>query len=90
MPKIQIPAALRPHAGGLAVLEYSGESVGDLLHQLVETFPELEPRLFSQPGQIHSYVNLFVDGQSTRDLYQLDTPVAPHQTLLVLTALSGG
>jgi molybdopterin converting factor small subunit len=90
MPKIQISATLRPHVGGLAVIEVDGETVGALLQQLVWQFPELEARLFSRPGQIHSYVNLFIDGQSIRDLEQIDTPIGPQQTLLILTALSGG
>lgn len=90
MPKIQIPATLRPQLGGQSTIEIEGETVGSMLEQLVQQFPEVETRLFSLPGQIHGYINLFIDGQSIRDLQQMDTPIGPHQTLLILTALSGG
>jgi molybdopterin converting factor small subunit len=90
MPKIQIPATLRPQVEGLAQVEAEGETVGALLKQLGLQFPALESSLFSQTGQLHSYLNLFIDGRSIRDLKHLDTPIGPQQTLLIVTPLSGG
>lgn len=90
MPHVQIPATLRPLTANQAAIEIDGVSVGQVLDQLIEQFPQLQPHLFAHQHRLHSYVNLFVDGESIRDLEQLDTPIGPHQTLLILPALAGG
>jgi sulfur-carrier protein len=90
MPKVQIPAALRAHTEGCSQFEADGTSVRDLLSQLVLSYPKIRPSVLDQAGELHSYINLFVDGRNVRDLQQLETPVAAQQAVLILVALSGG
>lgn len=90
MPQIQIPASFRSSTEGHSAIALDGDNVAALLAGLVGRFPKLQSSLFNQAGELHSYVNLFVDGQSIRDLQLLETPVMNHQTLLILAALSGG
>ncbi len=90
MARVQLPANLRMLVGKYGALELEGQTVGELVRNLVGQYPELQNQLFGSNGQLHSYVNIFVDQQNIRELRQLDTPVEPQQTVLVLTALAGG
>lgn len=90
MARIHLPANLRTHTGHQSMIEVDAVTVSQLIDGLIERYPDIGPFLRGESGQLHPYVNLFVDQQSVRDLNELDTPIGPHQTLLILTALSGG
>lgn len=90
MARIHLPANLRAHTGQQSTIELDAVTVSQLIDGLIERYPDIGPFLRGESGQLHPYVNLFVDQQSVRDLNEMDTPVGPHQTLLILTALSGG
>jgi|LakMenEpi03Aug12_release.lakeMendotaPanAssembly.Ray.scaffolds.fasta_scaffold00145_22 molybdopterin synthase sulfur carrier subunit len=90
MPQIHIPAILRTQADGQSVVNCSGQTVGELLAHLVQQYPALLPSLMNESQQLHSFLNLFVDGRNIRDLDQLKTLVAENQTILIVPALAGG
>ncbi|HAC89168.1 MAG TPA: molybdopterin synthase sulfur carrier subunit [Planctomycetaceae bacterium] len=90
MPQILIPAILRAQADGQSVVNCSGQTVGELLTHLLQQYPALLPGLMNDSQQLHSFLNLFVDGRNIRDLDQLKTLVAEHQTILIVPALAGG
>lgn len=90
MARIHLPANLRTHTGNQSTIELDAVTVRQLIDGLIERYPDVGPFLRGETGQLHSYVNMFVDQQSVRDLNEMDTPIGPHQTLLILTALSGG
>jgi molybdopterin converting factor small subunit len=81
---------MRPLAGDLAVIEQSGDTVGQVLQNLTRQYPQLKPRILAEDGHVQSYVNIFVDDQSIRDLGQLDTPLHADSEVLILAALAGG
>lgn len=76
--------------GQHGTLELEGQTVGDVVRNLISVYPAIGSHLFGDGEQLHSWVNIFVDQQNIRDLNQLETPMAPNQTLLILTALAGG
>lgn len=90
MPQIHIPAILRAQADGQSVVSCSGQTVAELLASLVQQHPALSSSLMNQSKQLHSFINLFVDGRNIRDLNQLETLVAENQTVLIVPALAGG
>jgi adenylyltransferase/sulfurtransferase len=90
MPQVRIPASLRPHVDHKTVVFADGATVGCVLQNLVQAYPSLESALLNPNQQLHSYLNLFVDEDNIRDLQQLETVVAPHQTILIVPALAGG
>ena len=90
MPQIHIPASLRAQADDQAVIEVQGASVGEVLENLVGSYPDLASSLMDADQRVHAFVNLFVDGQHIRDLQQLATRVGPDQSILIVPALAGG
>jgi len=87
---VQIPTALRQHAGENAKLELSGATVGDVLQELSSRFPELGRRLFKADGQLNRYVNVFVNDEDIRFLQNLDTALSAGDGVAIVPAIAGG
>nr|MBA2356840.1 molybdopterin synthase sulfur carrier subunit [Actinomycetota bacterium] len=56
MSSIRIPPALRAEGGGEARVDADGETVRELLDDLMARFPNLRERIFAG-GEIASFVN---------------------------------
>ena len=61
----------------------------ELLEDLTTKLPALGSRVFGE-GEIHSFVNVYVDGEDVRTRGGLDTPVRDGATVILLPAMAGG
>jgi molybdopterin synthase sulfur carrier subunit len=82
MTRIRIPPTLREQTGGERELVAEGETVRDLLDDLMTRFPALEAQL--------PFANVYVEGEDVRTLDGLDTGVEPGSTVILLPAMAGG
>jgi sulfur-carrier protein len=82
MTKVRIPPTLREQTGGERELVAEGETVRDLLDDLMSRFPTLEPQL--------PFVNVYVEGEDVRTLDGFETEVTPGSTVILLPAMAGG
>ncbi len=80
--KVRIPPTLRAATGGEREVPGRGETVGELLDDLMLRFPALE-------GQLQ-FANVYVDGEDIRTLAELETPVREGATVILLPAMAGG
>jgi molybdopterin converting factor small subunit len=80
---------LRAEVGGARELEAHGETVAEVIDDLVERYPPLRAQLFEN-GSIGSYVNVYLGGEDVRTLDGLDTPVTESSTVILLPAMAGG
>lgn len=90
MAMIRIPAALRDYTGGRSELPVPGETVAAALLRLSATFPQLRRHIYTERGELRSYVNVFVNEDDVRTLAGLATPVADHDTVLIVPSIAGG
>ena len=67
MADVRIPPTLRAEVGGARQLEARGETVADVLHDLVTRHPALGAQLL-EDGELAPFVNVFVDGEDIRTL----------------------
>ncbi len=88
--QVRIPASLRDMTDGMAVLELPGNTVGDVLHALVDQYPSLAGRLLDEQSNPLGYINLFVGSQDIRDLSGLETPLTDGTEILIVSAVAGG
>jgi molybdopterin synthase sulfur carrier subunit len=88
MAAVRIPPTLRAEVGGRRELEAHGETVGEVLDDLVERYPPLAPQLLAG-GMLASFVNIFLGGEDIRTLDGLDTRVN-GETIILLPAMAGG
>ena len=89
MAAVRIPPTLRAEVGGSRELEARGETVGDLIDDLVERYPALGTQLL-QDGELASFVNVYLDGEDIRTRDGLDTPVDEEDQVILLPAMAGG
>jgi sulfur-carrier protein len=89
MSKVRIPPTLREQAGGQRELAAEGDTVRELLEDLMGRFPGLRSQLV-EDGDIAPFVNVYVEGEDVRTLEGLETEVAPDSTVILLPAMAGG
>jgi len=86
---VRVPPVLRAEAGGAREVEAAGTNVRELLEDLSARLPALGTRVYGN-GAIHSFVNVYVDGEDVRTRDGLDTPVRDSSMVILLPAMAGG
>ena len=90
MSTVRIPPVLRGAAMGEKQVEVDGTTVGEVLAALVSRYPALGTQLMTPDGELNRFVNVYLDGQDVRYLQERATPVAAHDTIIILPAMAGG
>ena len=88
--EIRIPTVFRKFTGGKATAELEAGTVGQLIDQLEADFPGFKSQVMTEEGQLHRYVNVYVNDEDARYLEQLDTKVADGDTVSLLPSVAGG
>jgi len=86
---VRIPPTLRGEVGGARQVEAEGDTVREVLDDLVDRHPALAPQIL-QNGAIAPFVNVYVGGEDVRTLDGLDTAVPRGGTVILLPAMAGG
>ena len=87
---IQIPTPLRPFTNKLDVVQASGATVGEVLHDLTTQYAGLKQHLYAADGRLRSFVNIYVGDEDIRYLQKEQTPVADGQTVSIIPSVAGG
>ncbi|MGB3715940.1 MAG: MoaD/ThiS family protein [Candidatus Promineifilaceae bacterium] len=90
MSVVQIPSPFRPYTNDLKQVEIQGETIGAVLQQLAQEFPNLQKYLFDDLGALQPYVNLFLNKDDVRTLKGQDTPVKEDDHLRIVPSIAGG
>ena len=90
MSTVRIPPVLRQAVGGAREIQVPGGTVSEALDALYEMHPEVRGQLVTADGDLHRFVNLYVNDEDARLLGWLDTPLGERDTLLILPAMAGG
>ncbi len=70
-------------------IDFEG-SLRQLLDRVAERYDGFRGRIFSPDGDLKRFVNVYVNGEDTRFLRGLDTPVPRDATVDLLPAIAGG
>ena len=89
MTTVRIPPTLREQANGEREVVADGDTVRDLLEDLMGRFPALRSQLV-EDGDLAPFVNVYVEGEDVRTLEGIDTEVRPGATVILLPAMAGG
>ena len=90
MSTVKLPAVLRAHANGERDIDVDGGTVGDAVQALVGRHPALAAQLLTPEGDLHRFVNVYVNGRDVRYLEGLSTPVEARDEIRLLPAIAGG
>ena len=87
---VRIPTPLRSSTGGDAAVEASGSTVGDVLDDLVSTYPDLKPNLYTDDETLRQFVNVYVNDDDIRYLDGGDSPVSAGDEVSIVPSIAGG
>jgi sulfur-carrier protein len=87
---IRIPTILRPHVGGQSKVKVEGATVGEVLGNLTSQFPGIAGQIVTEDGNLHKFVNLYVNDDDVRYIGKLEAPVKEGDVLSILPAVAGG
>jgi len=90
MSTVKLPAVLRAQANGERAIEVNGSTIGAAVQSLVGRHPRLADQLLTPEGELHRFVNVYLNGQDVRYLSGLETPVGDRDEIRLLPAIAGG
>jgi molybdopterin converting factor small subunit len=87
--KVNIHPVLRYMTNGQKVVEVKGKTVGECLKQLVAEFPKIESALFNKDGRLLSYIEIYVNHESSYP-EELNKKVKAGDEIHIVLMVTGG
>jgi MoaD family protein len=87
---VRLPTILRQHAGGQATVQANGATLGEAVEDLVRQFPGLAGQVLTEDGELHKFVNVYVNDDDVRYLDRLGTKLSDNDVVSILPAVAGG
>lgn len=88
--KIIIPMPLKQYADKKDSFEINANTVGEALRKLTEEHRELRNHLYSEDGNLRSFVNIYVNDEDVRYLDKEKTTVKEGDTISIVPSIAGG
>ena len=90
MAEVILPNLLRQHAGGERSVTVEGSTIGEVLEALQKAYPGMSGQLVTPEGQLHRFVNVYLNDDDVRYMDKLETKVIEGDTISILPAVAGG
>jgi molybdopterin synthase sulfur carrier subunit len=87
---VVIPTPLRKYTGGEGRVQANGGTISELIDALESAYPGIRERVCEPDGEIRRFVNIFVNGENTRQLDGAATSVKPGDEVGIIPAMAGG
>jgi MoaD family protein len=88
--EVRIPTILRKHTGGARAVEAKGATVREVIEQLESNHPGLRAAILADGGDIHRFINIYLNDEDVRFSGALETPVEDGDVMSILPAVAGG
>jgi molybdopterin synthase sulfur carrier subunit len=75
---------------GKGQVEMESGTLGQLVDQLEASYPGLKARLLDDKGELHYYVNIYVNGEDVHFLQGLETSTKSGDEVSIVPAVAGG
>lgn len=90
MVRVYIPTVLRKITGGQTRVEAAASDIRSLLDTLEARFPGLKGQLVDAQGNLHRFVNVYVNNREIEELSGLETPLQEEDEVALIPAMAGG
>ena len=87
---VRIPTVFRKFTDGESIVTLQSGTIRDLIGQLEAKHPGIGDQLLTSDGDLHRFVNVYVNDEDARYLDKLDTKVADGDTVSLLPSVAGG
>ena len=75
---------------GKKMVEGEGATIAELFSNLDSAYPGFKDKITVEGGELHRFVNVFLNDEDIRYLQALETPVNEGDVVSILPALAGG
>ncbi len=90
MATIIIPTPLRKFTQQQSRVQLQGDTVQEVITDLVTQFPDLKNHLLDEHHRLRSFINLFVEDDDIRDLDHEQTKLSNDTVVSIVPAIAGG
>ena len=88
--EVRIPTVFRRFTDNEAVLNVEGGTIADVIDQIDARHPGFKEQLMTGEGELHRFINIYVNDEDARYLEKLDTKVSEGDTVSLLPSVAGG
>jgi sulfur-carrier protein len=90
MPVLKLGTLMRYYVDNRPEVPVRGPTVLAALQDAIRQYPALNFHVFDSAGKLRRHINVFINGQTIRDLQGLDTPLAEDDQIVLMASISGG
>ncbi|MBN2501611.1 MAG: MoaD/ThiS family protein [Anaerolineales bacterium] len=90
MATLRIPTPLRPYTDGVSEINVEGNNVSEALKELTAQYPAIATHIFTEAGELRSFVNLFLNEEDVRHLQGVETEIKADDRLMIIPSIAGG
>ena len=87
---VRIPTVFRKFTNNESVVQVDPDTISGIVDQLDGRYPGLKSQLLTEAGELHRFVNVYVNDEDARYLDKLDTKVSEGDTVSLLPSVAGG
>ena len=88
--EVRVPTILRKHTGGAKAVEATGGTLREVVERLDADHPGLKAAILTDAGEIHRFINIYLNDEDVRFVGALETPVSDGDVVSILPAVAGG
>ncbi|HEX9775651.1 MAG TPA: MoaD/ThiS family protein [Actinomycetota bacterium] len=88
--EVRVPTILRKHTGGEKAVPGSGSTLRELIDDLEARHPGMRAAVLTESGELHRFINMYLNDEDVRFLGSLETPVNDGDVVSILPAVAGG
>ena len=87
---VRIPTVFRKFTDQQSVVSVDAGTISELIDQLEQRYPGMRGQLLTETGDLHRFVNVYVNDEDVRYLERLDTKASEGDTVSLLPSVAGG
>ena len=87
---VRLPTIMRSNAGGQSEISAQGDTIGEVIDDVVKQFPGTATHLRAPDGGVHRFVNVYLNDEDVRYIGKLDAKVTEGDTVSIVPAVAGG
>ena len=88
--EVRIPTVFRKFTDQESMVQVEPGTIGSVIGQLDKLYPGFGNQLLTEDGELHRFVNVYVNDEDIRYLEKLDTKASEGDTVSLLPSVAGG
>ncbi|MBA2725267.1 MAG: MoaD family protein [Actinobacteria bacterium] len=88
--EVRIPTVFRKFTGGESSAEVEPGTIGTMIEELGSRYPGFRDQVMTDQGELHRYVNVYVNDEDARYLGKLEAELTDGDVVSLLPSVAGG